>query len=137
MGMCTADAMALIGPRWCSIIVAILYNSLIQFLNESIFISLRFRGGKFGRAPPLLYPRSSFKRFCATCVSVHNPINFVIQCTCESIHVYRYNLPFSSQQLSDLHDFDAASQILYFFSICWALFLTDFLASGRRIIPSD
>ena len=24
-----------------------------------------------------------------------------------------------------------------FFSICWALFLTDFLASGRRMMPSD
>ena len=53
------------GPDRASLvfsIVAILYNSLIQFLNESIFKSLRFRGGKFGRAPPLLYPRSSFKQ---------------------------------------------------------------------------
>ena len=51
------------GPDRASLvfyIVAILYNSHIQFLNASIFKSLRFRGGKFGRAPPLLYPRSSF-----------------------------------------------------------------------------
>ena len=52
------------GPDRASLgfyIVAILYNSLIQFLNESIFKSYAFRGGKFGRVPPLLYPRSSFK----------------------------------------------------------------------------
>ena len=52
MGTCTADAMALIGPRWCSIIVAILYNSLIQFLNESIFKSYAFAGASLAGLRP-------------------------------------------------------------------------------------
>ena len=61
------------GPDRASVvfyIVAILYNSLIQFLNESIFKSLRFCGGKFGRAPPLLYPRSSFRFLLSVCPCV-------------------------------------------------------------------
>ena len=42
------------------------YSSYTVQLSHTVFKRihfqiLRFRGGKFGRAPPLLYPRSSFK----------------------------------------------------------------------------
>ena len=65
MGTCTADAMALIGPRWCSIIVAILYNSLIQFLNESIFKSYAFAGASLAGLRPF-YTRAPRLRLRVT-----------------------------------------------------------------------
>ena len=70
MGTCTADAMALIGPRWCSIIVAILYNSLIQFLNESIFKSYAFAGASLAGLRPF-YTRAP--RLNARDAFAHDP----------------------------------------------------------------
>ena len=70
MGTCTADAMALIGPRWCSIIVAILYNSLIQFLNESIFKSYAFAGASLAGLRPF-YTRAPTDRLEAWFVGLY------------------------------------------------------------------
>ena len=52
------------GPDRASLVLY--YSSYTVQLSHTVFKRihfqiLRFRGGKFGRAPPLLYPRSSFK----------------------------------------------------------------------------
>ena len=73
MGTCTADAMALIGPRWCSIIVAILYNSLIQFLNESIFKSYAFAGASLAGLRPF-YTRAPRLRICVVIVQTEGDV---------------------------------------------------------------
>ena len=71
MGTCTADAMALIGPRWCSIIVAILYNSLIQFLNESIFKSYAFAGASLAGLRPFYTRAPRLKCYLAAIRHLH------------------------------------------------------------------